>query len=80
SYEEHPIKKMYDMGMKVTLNTDNMVIAGVTLDSEYKIAMERCGFTMDDIIKMNINSAKASFLDEKSKAELIQKLESCLNH
>ncbi|MEG1557291.1 MAG: adenosine deaminase [Oscillospiraceae bacterium] len=80
SYEEHPIKKMYDMGMKVTLNTDNMVIAGVTLDSEYKIAMERCGFTMDDLIKMNINSAKASFLDEKSKAELIQKLESCLNH
>ncbi len=78
SYEEHPIKQLYDAGVKVTLNTDNMWISSIDLEYEYDIAIEKCGFTENDIIKMNINSIKASFMPEEEKPAYIAKLESYL--
>lgn len=74
SFEEHPIKKLYDMGVYTTLNTDNMVLSGVTLDSEYQLAMERCGLTLNDIIQMNIYSANAAFMPDGYRQQLIDEL------
>ena len=78
SYKEHPIKKLYDMGVRVTLNTDNMILSNVTLDSEYEIAMRELGFTYNDLIKMNIYSIEASFMPEADKPYYIEKLKSYL--
>ncbi|MEA5017965.1 MAG: adenosine deaminase [Erysipelotrichaceae bacterium] len=78
SYKEHPIKKLYDMGVRVTLNTDNMILSNVTLDSEYEIAMRELGFTYNDLIKMNIYSIEASFMPEADKPYFIEKLKSYL--
>lgn len=78
SYEEHPLKKLYEMGMKVTINTDNMILSGVCLDHEYDLCIEKMGFTERDIIKMNSNSANAAFLDDTRKKALIEKLNAYL--
>ncbi len=78
SYKEHPIKKLYDMGVRVTLNTDNMILSNVTLDSEYEIAMRELGFTYNDLIKMNIYSIEASFMPDADKPYYIEKLKSYL--
>jgi adenosine deaminase len=78
SYAEHPIKKLYDMGVRVTLNTDNMILSNVTLDSEYEIAMKELGFTYNDLIQMNIYSIEASFMPNEDKIEYIDKLKSYL--
>ena len=80
SFEQHPIKKLYDMGMHTTLNTDNMVIAGVTLDSEYDIALSRCGFTRADLIKMNIYSLQGAFTDSIYRQQLIDELQAYLQN
>ncbi|MEG2234263.1 MAG: adenosine deaminase [Oscillospiraceae bacterium] len=74
SYEEHPIKRLFDMGVRTTLNTDNPMIAGVTLDSEYDIASKRCGLTYNDIVRMNIYAAECSFMCPDEKAEIIARL------
>lgn len=79
SYTLHPIKQLFDMGVRVTLNTDNPVIAGVTLDDEYRHAINDCGFALDDIIRMNIYSAEASFLPEDDKREVIGRLRAMLS-
>lgn len=78
SYALHPAKRLFDMGLNVTLNTDNPVIADVTLAEEYRHAEEDCGFTLEDIKKMNINAARASFMDEGDKAAYIARLEAAL--
>lgn len=78
SYQEHPARKLYDLGVKVTLNTDDKAISGINLDYEYDRAMEELGFTYNDLIRMNINSVEASFMAEKEKAPLIEELESYL--
>ncbi len=80
SYGEHPAKRLFDTGVKITLNTDNPIIAGVTLDDEYAHAMGDCGFSYNDLITMNINSANASFLSEGDKKTVIAQLESRYEH
>ena len=78
SYEEHPLKKLYDAGAVVTMNTDNMSISQIDLEYEYDKAIEIMGFTYNDLIKMNINSIKCSFMPEEDKPAYIAKLESYL--
>jgi len=61
SYALHPAKKMLDMGINVTLCTDNPVIAGVTIHSEYEKAVKYAGFTESDLVKMSKNAINAAF-------------------
>lgn len=35
SFNKHPIKLMYDMGLKVTINTDDLLLFNSTLSNEY---------------------------------------------
>ncbi|MCF0111957.1 MAG: adenosine deaminase, partial [Erysipelotrichaceae bacterium] len=74
TYASHPAKKLLDAGVKVTLNTDNMSIAGINLDYEYDKALEEAGFTYNDLITMNINSIECSFMPEEDKQAYIDKL------
>lgn len=78
SYELHPAKKLLDAGVLVTLNTDNQSISNINLDFEYDRAIEQVGFTYNDLIQMNINSIRASFMPEEEKPLYIEKLESYL--
>ena len=78
TYELHPAKKLFDMGIPVTINTDNMTLAGTTLDEEYDHCINQMGFSRKDIIQMNINSIKASFADETTKEEILSKLNEAL--
>lgn len=61
SYELHPAKRLLDMGVNVTLNTDNPCIAGVTIDSEYEKALKYAGFTESDLLKMSKIALNAAF-------------------
>lgn len=74
SYEEHSAKKMYDMGIRVTINTDNMVLSDIDLDKEYDHCLNEIGFEYNDLIKMNIYSAEAAFMPEDKKKPIIEKL------
>jgi adenosine deaminase len=42
SYIEHPIKKLYDYGVPVTINTDDMLIFNQSVSQEY-LNLFRCG-------------------------------------
>lgn len=78
SYQAHPAKHLLDMGVAVTVNTDNMVLAGVSLDDEYDHCLREMGFTRQDLIRMNQNSVRAAFMPQARKAELLARLEDCL--
>lgn len=67
SIEEHPIKKLYDKGINVTLNTDDPAISDITMSSELQLAMDTFNFTIDEIKEIILNGLNASFLTEKEK-------------
>lgn len=73
-YINHPIKKFYDMGINVCINTDNKTISRVTLNDEYEKLANTFGFTLEDFKKMNINAINSAFLTDVEKLELINKI------
>ena len=59
-----------------------MTMSRITLEDEYDHCLNEMGFEYEDLILMNINSVKHSFLKEEDKKELLEKLsialEECL--
>ncbi len=79
SYEMHPAYNLYSLGVPVTINTDNMTMSRITLDDEYDHCLKEMGFEYEDLILMNMNSIKHSFLKEEEKKEILQKLSEALD-
>lgn len=75
SYGQHPAKKLLDMGLNVTINTDNMTFAGVDLEAEYGHCLGEMGFTPEDLVKMSENSIRAAFLPEGKRLALLSLLD-----
>lgn len=75
SYEEHPIKRLFDMGLHVTVSTDNPVISGVSVEEEYDHLKESLGFTDKELAKMNLYAVEAAFCSDEEKEILKKKLE-----
>ena len=78
SFKEHPAKKLLEMGIPVTINTDNMVMARTNINKEYNHCINEMCFTYNDLIQMNINSFEKSFAPKEFKEEMIKILKSTL--
>lgn len=70
SYEDHPIKKLYNDGILISVNTDNRTVSGISLTSEYEKLVKYFKFSMDDFKKMNLDAIDKSFLSLSEKDEL----------
>jgi len=78
SYQLHPAYNLYKVGIPVTINTDNMIMAKTTLDQEYDHCINEMGFSYNDIIQLNINSFNVSFAPDDYKKQMIDILKSKL--
>ena len=68
--DEHPIKKLFDLGLRTVPCTDNPTVSGVTLSGEYFMLQEKFGFTVPDIMKMIDYGFRAAFVSEGMKKRL----------
>ncbi len=59
--EQHPVRKLFDAGVLVTLNTDDPEMFHTTLNREYQIAQQVFGFSNDELRKLAENSFRAAF-------------------
>ena len=73
-YSHHPIKKLYDMGIKVSVNTDNRTVSNICLTKEYEYLMHYLDFKIDDFYQMNLNAIQYAFIGESEKEYLRKKL------
>ena len=71
--EQHPLRKLFDAGVLVTLNTDDPDMFRTTLIREYQIAQQVFGFSEAELRELAKNSFRASFLPEKKKQEYLAK-------
>ena len=69
--EEHPVRKLFDAGVPIVLNTDDPDMFHTDLVSEYRIARDVFGFTDDELRELARNSFRASFLPEESKQKIL---------
>ena len=74
SYALHPAKKLLDAGLRVCISTDNMTLAAVTLEDEYRHCIADMGFTPDDLRTMARFALDAAFLPDADRQALAGKI------
>lgn len=70
SYSAHPLRKLYDAGVKVTLNSDDPYFFDTTIGHEYEIAEKQFGFTESELIGVTRTAIENSFVDQETKRVL----------
>jgi adenosine deaminase len=63
-YTEHPIKGYYEVGVRVTLNTDNRLMSNTTLTDELWHIASAFDFSRAEIEELLLNSSRAAFRPE----------------
>ncbi len=67
NYESHPLRQLYEAGVKVTLNSDDPYFFDTSIGHEYKIAQERMGMTEEDLNNITRIAIENSFADNEIK-------------
>lgn len=68
---DHPFDVLYDLGFKVTVNTDNRLMSNTSLTRELERLTEAFGYGLGDIETFMINAAEGSFQALEEREELI---------
>jgi adenosine deaminase len=63
----HPIRQMVDMGLRVTVNTDDPAMFSTNLAAQYELLAEQ-GFSWEELWKLNAATLDATFLNATEKA------------
>jgi adenosine deaminase len=71
SIEEHPIRLLRQLSFRVTVNTDNRLMSGVTLSSEFHRLAETFGYGWRDIEWLTINAMKSAFAHFDERLRII---------
>ena len=71
---EYPLVKLMNYGIKVTLNTDDMAIEGITLADEYRYMEEILGLTPEQERILLENAIDAAFTTDEVKARLREEI------
>jgi adenosine deaminase len=75
SWEEHPLRKLYDAGVPVTINSDDPTFFNTTITEEYRRAVTHFGFDADALTTMTRNAARATFLPPAERAALCTQID-----
>jgi len=61
SLAEHPVRRLYDAGVPIILNSDDPELFGCTLTSEYELAGREFGFTQTQLAGLARNAFRYAF-------------------
>jgi adenosine deaminase len=75
SLETHPLMKMLDSGLNVTINTDDPSISRITLSHEYYTACDDLRMPQTTLKQRIVAAAQAGFIGEAEKGRLVKQLE-----
>ncbi|MDA8369666.1 MAG: adenosine deaminase [Nocardiopsaceae bacterium] len=75
--DEHPLPRMMEAGLLVTLNTDDPPMFGTDLLNEYRVA-HGMGLDADALAALARNGVAASFLDEAAKRDMTAEIDAVL--
>ena len=75
SLAAHPLKRLLDAGVMVTINSDDPAYFGGYVADNYLAAKQALGLDRADLHRLAANSFRASFLDETEKHAFVRQLD-----
>jgi adenine deaminase len=75
SLQDHDLKQMLDLGLCVTVNSDDPAYFGGYIDENFHAAQEGLHLSRDDVYRLAKNSFRASFLEGGEKQRLSDELD-----
>jgi adenosine deaminase len=74
SYEEHPLPRLMDAGVRVTLGSDDPPYFGASIGGEYALCRGRLGFDDATLRRITRTAIEAAFCEKTLKQRLIKRL------
>ncbi|MDT8321072.1 MAG: adenosine deaminase [Xanthomonadales bacterium] len=71
---DHPIRRMLELGLKATVNSDDPAYFGGYVNDNFNALIDALDLSAAEIVKLVKNSFKYSFLDEDAKADHLEAL------
>ena len=68
SIAAHPIGALHRAGLSVSFHTDNQLMSRITMSQEATGLLREGGLARDELIAMEIEAARHSFLDEEARS------------
>lgn len=78
-FENHPLPRMLEAGLRATVNTDDPSISRITLSHEFQQIREKLNVPMETLRKCVLIAAAETFLPDSEKADLIALLKKEMN-
>jgi len=75
SIKEHPIRKYFEHGLIISVNTDDPKMFNTSLADEYRMLVQNCGFCKEEICKIILLGIESSWLSEEKKKSLVKNFE-----
>ena len=66
----HPIRRLYDQGLFITINSDDPAMFNTSITSEFIFLYEHYGFSLSEIRDLSLRAVEATFLSEEEKENL----------
>ena len=74
-YRSHPVRKFFDMGLKVTFGSDDPPFFRTSIGREYQLAYEKFGFSEKELAKVSRNAIEEAFVDDTTRAKLLDRVD-----
>jgi adenosine deaminase len=74
SWDEHPIRRFLDEGLRVTINTDNRLVSGTDVTHELELAVKHYDLSEEQITKIILDGFKSAFVPLARKALMINRV------
>ena len=71
----HPLKKMLNLGLKATINSDDPAYFGGYMNDNFMAIAHALDLSKDEIVQLSRNAFEASFVSDDLKQEMLQKLD-----
>jgi adenosine deaminase len=71
---DHPFRKYLDLGLRVTLNTDNRLVSDTTVTRELELAVSSFDLDIGQVHEIILNGFKSAFLPHARKVELVRQV------
>lgn len=74
SMENYPLREFLDMGLLVSVNTDNRTVSGTSLTKELDLVQKYCSISDEEIRLLQRNALETAFAEETVKHRMLKRL------